>query len=176
MSQCTVTIFGSSRPRPGSDEYALAYELGQAVAKAGWIVCNGGYGGTMAASAQGAIEAGGHTVGVTCRIFRSSAPNPHIRQEVPTFDLLSRLNTLVRLGKAYVVLPGGTGTLLELALIWENMNKSLLRSRKVVLLGEFWTPVVACVRDAHPDAPQLETAADVRSAIDILRAHFVSIG
>ena len=172
MRQHTVTIFGSSQPRPGSGEYALAYELGQAVAKAGWIVCNGGYGGTMAASAQGAVEAGGHTVGVTCRIFGRNSPNPHIRQEVPTFDLLSRLNTLVRLGKAYIVLPGGTGTLLELALIWENMNKSLTRSRKVVLMGEFWSPVIACVRDAHPDAPEFETAADVGSAIEILRAHF----
>ena len=172
MANHVVTIFGSSQPQPGSAEYDLAFELGKTVAEAGWTVCNGGYGGTMEASAHGAASAGGHTIGVTCRAFGPRRPNAHVRQEVPTFDLLGRLNTLVRLGRAYVVLPGGTGTLLELALVWESMNKSLLRSRTVVLLGGFWMPVVACVREAHPDTCEVRVAREVPIAIAILREHF----
>ena len=126
----------------------------------------------MEASAHGAASGGGHTIGVTCRAFGRGRPNEHIRQEVPTFDLLARLNTLVRLGGAYVILPGGTGTLLELALVWESMNKSLLRSRTVVLLGEFWMPVVACVREAHPDTCQGGFAFEVPDAIALLSEHF----
>lgn len=172
MTHHVVTIFGSSQPQRGSAEYLVAFEVGKSVAEAGWTVCNGGYGGTMEASAHGAVTAGGHTIGVTCRAFGRGRPNPHILQEVPTFDLLTRLNTLVRLGGAYVILPGGTGTLLELALVWESMNKSLLKSRTLVLLGEFWMPVVACVRDAHPDTCDVRIAREVPSVIALLREHF----
>ncbi len=172
MTSHVVSIFGSSQPRPGSAEYVLAFQLGKAIAEAGWTVCNGGYGGTMEASAHGAASAGGHTIGVTCRAFGRRRPNAHVRQEVPTFDLLGRLNTLVRLGGAYVVLPGGTGTLLELALVWESMNKSLLRSRTVVLLGEFWMPVIACLRQAHPDTCEVRLARELPEAIALLHEHF----
>jgi hypothetical protein len=72
-----VTVFGSSAPQPLSPAYRDAYELGRGIAAAGWILCNGGYGGTMEAAAKGAVEAGGHTIGVTCsaqRLGRFVAP------------------------------------------------------------------------------------------------------
>ena len=143
MKTPVVTVFGSSKPKPLSPEYLTALDLGKAIAEAGETLCNGGYGGTMEASARGAAEAGGHTIGVTCSILnRRGGPNRHIRQEVPTFDLHTRLNTLVRLAGAYVVLPGGTGTMLELALVWELYNKRMIRRQApVILLGEHWTPL-----------------------------------
>lgn len=166
MHPTVVTVFGSSRCGPGDDPWQTAHRLGQAIARRGWTLCNGGYGGTMEAAAQGAVEAGGHTIGVTCRIFRRSGPNAFIRQEVPTFDLLTRLDTLIRLGRAYVVLPGGTGTLLELALVWELMNKSLLRRpTPVVLLGTHWAPVVDVVLREQPDSIRPTLAASVEAAV-----------
>lgn len=173
MSATIVTVFGSSRPAPGSPAYQAAYELGRAVAAAGWTLCNGGYGGTMEAAARGAVEAGGHTIGVTCATFRGrSGPNAYIRQEVPTFDLLTRLNTLVRLGWAYVVLPGGTGTLLELALVWELLNKSLVRRRNtpLILLGEHWGPVVELILREQPDSLPPQVVTDVPGVIEAIRA------
>ncbi len=147
MSARVVTVFGSSTPKPRQPAYQLAADLGGALARAGFTVCNGGYGGTMEAAARGAVEAGGHTIGVTCRAFRRGGPNAYIRQEVPTFDLFSRLNTLIRLGDAYVVLPGGTGTLLELAAVLELASKSVLRpARPILILGDFWCPVLRLVR------------------------------
>jgi uncharacterized protein (TIGR00730 family) len=160
-----VTVFGSSFAPPGSALHDTAYALGGEIARSGWILCNGGYGGTMEAAARGAVEAGGHTIGVTLRGMRRGAPNPFIRQEVPTFDLFHRLNTLLRLGRAYVVLPGGTGTLLELAAVWEAMNKKLLRSsRCLVLLGPHWNPVVGCVLASQSDAPTVDIVEDVEAA------------
>ena len=61
----TVTVFGSSRPKPATPDYETAYALGSELARAGFVVCNGAYGGTMEASARGAKAAGGSTVGVT---------------------------------------------------------------------------------------------------------------
>jgi uncharacterized protein (TIGR00730 family) len=168
-----VTVFGSSRPEPSSPAYKIAHELGRAVAAAGWTLCNGGYGGTMEAAAKGAREADGHTIGVTCRIFGRGGPNAYIVQEVPTFDLLTRLNTLVRLGNAYVVLPGGTGTLLELALVWELLAKGLGRNQApIILLGPHWQPVIEAVRLQQPDAgDSMQVAPDVEVTIKLLAAH-----
>lgn len=166
-------MFGSSRPERGTPAYEQAYALGRAIAAAGWQLCNGGYGGTMEAAAKGAVEAGGHTIGVTCRAFGRSGPNAFIRQEIPTFSLLTRLDTLVRLGDAYVVLPGGTGTLLEIALVWESLNKRLLRrDAPLVLLGDFWLPVAETVRREQPEAPAPLVAADADGVVGLLRAHW----
>jgi hypothetical protein len=168
-----ITIFGSSGCPPLSAEYQAAEALGRAIAQAGWTVCNGGYGGAMEAAARGAVAEGGHTIGVTCPNLWRNAVNEFVRQEVPTFDLLSRLNTLIRLGDAYVVLPGGTGTLLELAAVWELLNKSLLRrQRPIVILGDFWVPAVECVLRAQPDARPIERAESADGAVACIRAFF----
>ncbi len=170
MKPLVVTVFGSSHPQPMTPAYQLAYDLGRAVGQAGWVLCNGGYGGTMEAAARGAAEVGGHTIGVTCGVFgRPGGANRYIRQEVPTFDLLTRLNTLVRLGNAYVVLPGGTGTLLELALVWELFNKGVLRrAAPLILLGQHWTPLIEIVRREQPDTLEPLLATTVAEAIEYI--------
>lgn len=146
----TVTIFGSSIPGEGTEAYQEARQLGLLIAQAGLAVCNGGYGGLMEASARGAREAGGHTVGVTCNVWPATA-NRWIAEEVRTATFLERLLALIERGDAYVVLPGGTGTLAELALVWEMMNKSSLSQsiggrKPLVVMAPYWQPVVECLR------------------------------
>jgi predicted Rossmann-fold nucleotide-binding protein len=78
-------------------------------------------------------------------------PNEYITREIRTASLDERLATLVDVGQAYVVLPGGTGTLLELATVWELKNKKFLDPHQaIVLLGEFWKPLVALVAVDDP--------------------------
>lgn len=169
MHKNIVTVFGSGDAKPLEELYQTAYELGRMIGELGLTLCNGGYGGTMEASARGATEVGGHTIGVTCTRFARSGPNAYVRQEIPTFDLFQRLQTLIRLGRAYVVLSGGTGTLAELALVWELLNKGLLRGeRPLIVLGDSWQPVIDCVKEAQPDAAELHVAADVSAAREIL--------
>jgi len=145
----TITIFGSSIPGEGTETYQEAQTLGRRLAEAGFAVCNGGYGGLMEASSRGAREAGGHTIGVTCNIWTAAA-NRWVAEEVRTLTYVERLLTLIERGDAYVVLPGGTGTLAELALVWEMMNKSAL-SRSVggrkplLVMAPYWQPVIECL-------------------------------
>lgn len=146
----TITIFGSSLPVEGSAAYEDSRRLGRLLAGREFAICNGGYGGLMAATARGAREAGGHTIGVTCAIWPAAA-NPWIVEEVRAASFLGRLTGLIERGDAYVVLPGGTGTLAELALVWEMMNKSALartvRGRKPLLvMTPYWQPVIDCLR------------------------------
>ena len=136
-----VTVFGSSKPREGEAEYAIAREVGRRIAEAGFAVCNGGYGGIMEASARGAKEAGGATIGVVASIFSKSA-NAFIDRKILKDSLVDRLMALIELGDAYVVLKGGTGTLVELAMVWELMNKRLAVEKPILLMGNFWSPVM----------------------------------
>ncbi len=136
-----VTVFGSSRPRRGEPEYDLAYILGKELAQKGFTVCNGGYGGIMEASARGAKDAGGKTIGVITDIFPKKA-NDWIDTTISTKTLVERMMTLISSGVAYVIMKGGTGTLLELAAVWEFMNKGIIKERPIVVLGEFWDGVI----------------------------------
>lgn len=131
MQERIITVFGSYEPGAGSAEYEQAYEVGYELAGAGFVVANGGYAGTMEASAKGAKEADGGTIGVTCRAFGRSKVNDYIDREIETANLQERLETLIELGSGYVVLPGGTGTLTELAYAWEMMNKGFIAGRDV---------------------------------------------
>jgi uncharacterized protein (TIGR00725 family) len=136
-----VTVFGSSVPLVNSAEYGTAYDCGKKIAEAGLTICNGGYRGTMEASAKGAREAGGQTIGVTISDWPRK-PNAWIQQEIKTASLIERLMKLVELGNAYIVLPGGTGTLLEFACVLELINKEIINRKPIILVGDFWDGVL----------------------------------
>ncbi|MFP4052841.1 MAG: LOG family protein [Phycisphaerae bacterium] len=154
-----VTVFGSGNPLEGEEAYAVAREVGMQLAELGYGVANGGYGGTMEASARGAAEAGGHVVGVTCSVW-SSQPNPYIDEVVRTGKLTERIDTLIRLGEGgYVVLPGATGTLAELAMVWEGMCKHMLPKRPLVCLG-FWRPLVEMMIAERPRSAEYVAVID----------------
>jgi len=161
MSEKTVSIFGTGKTRRGSSAYMLAYQTGKILAQAGFTIANGGYGGTMEAAAKGAAEVGGKIIGVTCSAFKSSTTNKYISRKIVTDSLDERLDTLIKLGQAYVVLPGGTGTLLELAKVWEFKNKGFLQARKpIILVGGFWKPLVDLIAIDDPDSSRLIKLVD----------------
>src|SRR5438552_1184923 len=136
-----VSVFGGSRAAEDSPDYQDAYLLGGLLAGAGYTLCNGGYHGTMAAAARGAKNAGGRTIGITVELLARLTPNPWIDEEVATATLFARLEQLATLGDAYVVLRGGIGTLLELALVC-NLAQLHSASRKpIVAVGSGWRNV-----------------------------------
>ena len=129
------------------------------IALAGMTACNGGYGGTMEASAKGASENGGATIGVTVSSW-SRKPNAWVQREVQTSSLFERLMKLVELGNAYLVLPGGSGTLLELACVLELVNKGIIDRKPIMLVGDYWDRVIDTLRNepgssGHNDCSRL---------------------
>jgi uncharacterized protein (TIGR00730 family) len=187
----TVTVFGSALPLEGSPAYLEAQRLGRLLAEAGFAVCNGGYGGLMEASARGAREADGHTIGITCVIWPRPA-NRYIVEEVRTQSFPLRLMTLIERGDAYLVLPGGTGTLAELALAWEMMNKASLSQtiggrKPLLVMAPYWQPVIDCLRqegqlnngDPNWAAPAMDIVTLIKTpeqAVEELRKRFSSGG
>ncbi len=165
-----VTVFGSSRPREGSEDYAEAQALGVALARAGFAVCSGGYGGVMEAMSRGAKEAGGKTYGVTAEFFKPRA-NAWIDVEVRVQTWQERLFELVRMGDGFVACKGGTGTLVELAVVWEMLNKSVLTGKPCAVLGEFWTPILERVREVELGHPAPWGEANGRLVHTVASAH-----
>jgi len=157
----TITLFGTSKAAEGDEVFEMARALGRLLAEAGFDIANGGYGGTMLAAAMGAAQAGGHVIGVTCTAFKRGKANAHVCREVSTACLSERLAKLIELGDAYVVLPGGTGTLLELADVWEHKNKGFSNVDKpIILVGQFWRPLVTMMAQADADSARSVECVD----------------
>lgn len=170
--QKVITVFGSSHPSEGDPDYDLAFELGKRLAAAGFVVCNGGYGGVMEASARGARSAGGRTIGVTIR--GGGRANRWIDEVIEMASLVERLHKLIALGDAYVVLRGGTGTLLELAAVWEFINKNLMETKPVVALGPFWADVIRTLQaqlraEGSAAADAVTIVESPQQCVDVLR-------
>jgi uncharacterized protein (TIGR00725 family) len=166
-----ITIFGTGRAKSSDEIFNLAFRTGRLLAEAGFTIANGGYGGTMLAAAKGAHETGGEVIGVTCSAFSSRA-NEYISREIVTASLDERLNKLIELGAGYVVLPGGTGTLLELAMVWELKNKGFLQQDKpVIIIGDFWNELLNIVsRDDADSTRHIEQADGPEKAVALLKA------
>jgi uncharacterized protein (TIGR00725 family) len=171
-NEMMIAVFGSSRPKAGSSAYELAYQLGREIALRGWTLCNGGYGGTMEASAKGAKDAGGQVIGVTCNIWSRSGINTFLDREICTDNLYDRVRTLVDTSTAYIALPGGTGTLLEVSLVWELVNKKFLKGRPIVLLGDCWRGVIDCVSQDDPKCINcVRQATDPADAVEKIASY-----
>ncbi|OLB81539.1 MAG: Rossman fold protein, TIGR00730 family [Actinobacteria bacterium 13_2_20CM_2_71_6] len=135
----SVSVFGSARSKPGSFEWELAERLGNALAMAGYGVITGGGPGVMEAANKGATEAGGLSVGLGIELPFEQGINDWVDIGIDFRYFFARKTMFVKYAQAFVVLPGGFGTMDEL---FEALT--LVQTRKVtrfpvVLMGvEYW--------------------------------------
>ncbi len=137
----TVTVFGSSVPRVGSPEYEDAFKLASILASKGFNICSGGYRGIMDAVSKGARENGSEAIGVTIK-NRDAFKSNYVTKEIVCDTLFERLAKLIETGDGYIVLGGGTGTMLELSAIWELMNKGIISVKPAACLSKMWEDIV----------------------------------
>ena len=136
-----VTVFGSSIPKPGEAEYETAYSLSKIFASKNINVCSGGFHGIMDAVSKGAADNGAEAIGVTLDFYKA-APSKYLTKEIKCHTLFERLKNLIEIGDAYVVLQGGTGTMLELSLVWEYMNKGIISEKPFACHSSLWNEIV----------------------------------
>src|SRR5437588_1919598 len=148
MNTRVITVFGSSRPREEDPDYQEAFQLGCALGTAGFDVCTGGYGGVMEAVSRGAKTVGAMTYGVTTGFFKLCA-NAWVDKEIRVDSWQARLFELIRIGDGFVACKGGTGTLAEIAVVWEMLNKAVMAGKPFVVLGDFWVPILERVREVE---------------------------
>jgi len=136
-----IAVFGGAVTSPKSTRYKQAFNVGVELAKREAIVVNGGFGGVMEASAAGARSVGGTTVGITCANL-SAKVNPFIDVEWQVSRWDQRLLALVFLSDGYAVMPGASGTLVELSVVIETQLKGFIPARPIVCMGGHWSSVV----------------------------------
>lgn len=180
-----VTIFGSARIRPGDPLYADVRQLAAALAALGCDIVTGGGPGVMQAANEGERlgDAANRTESIGLRVelaFEQEA-NPFIDKLYHHRTFFSRLHHFVRLSSAFVVVPGGIGTALELTMIWQLLQVRHMNQTPLVFVGEMWRDLVEWARRhmlagptpfVSPEDLTLPTCVpDVAAAADIIRDH-----
>jgi uncharacterized protein (TIGR00730 family) len=134
-----VTVFGSARFKPGHEYYELARSVGRELALAGFTVMTGGGPGAMEAANRGAHEVGGPSYGLNIILPHEQDPNPYVDDSVEFQYFFVRKVMLVKYSCAFVVVPGGLGTLDELFEAATLVQCGKIGPFPLVLLGEeFW--------------------------------------
>ncbi len=146
-----VTVYGSSQVRPSDCIYQSAAAIGQRLAEAGLTVMTGGYYGIMEAISKGAHEAGGHVIGVTADQIGKRyqlRPNAYVTEIIHYQELRDRLLYMVENADAYLAMPGGVGTLHEIAETWELMRIGGIPARPFVCYGSLWQGLVQSLQSS----------------------------
>jgi len=142
-----VTVFGSARFSEEHPAYALGRAVGRELARAGFTVMTGGGPGVMEAACRGAKDVGGRAVGCNIELPQEQAINPWVDRHVTFRYFFVRKLMLVKYAYAFVVLPGGFGTLDELFEIATLVQTGKVKDFPIVLLGsEYWAPLVQQLR------------------------------
>lgn len=143
--QLEVGVMGSARLTEDDERWLQAHELGELLAGAGFVVVTGGYGGLMAAVSRGAHEKGGSVIGLPMQHWEGIKPNQWNAGLRWSTDYGTRINHILRCD-AVIALPGGVGTLSEMAMVWAAVQTEG-RSVPLVLLGDCWPPVIEAIRE-----------------------------
>lgn len=143
-----VSIFGSARTKPGSPYYNLASEIASLMVKNEFAVITGGGGGIMEAANKGATEAGGTSVGLNITLPFEQEPNPYSNVKLQFNYFFVRKVMFVKYAMAYIILPGGFGTLDELFESVTLIQTQRIKPLPVVLVGtSFWGGLVEWIKD-----------------------------
>ena len=141
-----VTVFGSARFDEHHRYYALAREVGAGLAGLGFTVMTGGGPGVMEAANRGAREAGGRSIGCNIQLEHEQDPNPYLDRWVTCRYFFVRKVLLVKYSYAFVVMPGGFGTLDELTEALTLIQTKKISQFPVVLMGrDYWAPFLSMV-------------------------------
>lgn len=176
-----VTIFGSARTQPGTRYYELARKMGEACARLGFTVVTGGGPGIMQAGNQGAFEAGGRSIGVNIELPFEQHLNPYVQGSVTMRYFFTRKVVLVKYSYAFIVLPGGAGTMDEMFETMTLIQTGKLKVFPIILMGkDYWQPLMDFVYQMaeagtiNPDDPELIFFTDdVEEASAHLQRHAV---
>ena len=168
-----VTIFGSARLKPGTTAYDGVKKLSAELTKMGCDIISGGGPGLMQAANEGAHsvepEALKRSVGIRIELPFEQDVNPFVGQAYEHRTFFSRLHHFMILSDAFVVVPGGIGTLLELSLVWQLLQVRKLYNTPLILVGKMWAGLIEWGRQS-----MIRKDNELASEIDFTIPHCVN--
>ncbi len=143
-----VSIFGSTRVRPGDEVYARAEQIGRLLAENGFGVITGGGPGVMEAANKGAASAGGRSIGLNIELPLEQKPNPYANITLRFRYFFVRKVMFVKYAVAYIILPGGFGTMDELFESITLIQTHKIKPFPVIMVGSsYWKGLVDWIKD-----------------------------
>lgn len=143
-----ICIFGSYKPL--EQDIVDIGQIGKKLAENGYIIISGGFGGSMEQISKGAKKAGGKTIGVTYYKFpdlRYHKANEFIDEEIVTKSIFDRISKMMDLANAFLIFPGGTGTLFEISSVLESVNKGLIDNKPIIFYGNYWESIFESLKN-----------------------------
>jgi hypothetical protein len=153
-----VTVFGSARIREESPQYQLAREMGSALARLGFTVMTGGGPGIMEAANRGAKEIGGRSVGCGIELPHEQNMNAYLDRSVTLYYFFVRKTLLIKYSYAFVVMPGGAGTLDELFEALTLIQTGKIKSFPIVVMGKDYWQELTCTIEKMADTGMISRA------------------
>lgn len=180
-----VTIFGSARIKPHTEDYARVKKLSSALSDMGCGIITGGGPGLMQAANEGAAEVNGEashrSVGIRVDLPFEQNANPFVGKVYNHKTFFSRLHHFMIISDAFIVVPGGIGTMLELSMVWQLLQVRRLYGTPLILVGEMWEKLIEWARiymveDEHELASKVDISIPTcvkhsQEAIELIRAH-----
>jgi uncharacterized protein (TIGR00730 family) len=169
-----VSVFGSARTKPDHPEYATGMALGRALARAGFAVITGGGPGAMEAINRGASEAGGVSVGLGIELPFEQTLNDWVDIGINFRYFFARKTMFVKYAQAFVIMPGGFGTLDEMFEALTLVQTQKVTRFPVILFGtQYWSGLINWLRDSvlaggkinEPDLDLVHVTDDVDDAV-----------
>jgi hypothetical protein len=143
-----VSIFGSARVQPDDEYYQAAAETGRLLAKAGFTVITGGGPGIMEAANKGALEAGGISVGCSIELPFEQSPNPYLTNSITFNYFFVRKVMFVKYAVAFIIFPGGFGTMDELFEALTLIQTRKIKNFPVILFGKrYWRDLISWIEN-----------------------------
>ena len=175
-----ITFFGSARFDENNDYYKLAYDTAYACGKAGYAVMTGGGGGIMEAANRGARDAGALSIGCNILLPHEQKPNPYIDIQLTFHYFFVRKVMLIKYSQAFILLPGGFGTMDEIFETATLMQTGKIRDFPVVVMGsDYWKPLGPFLQETMIDHGTIDArdldynfarmTDDPQEALDIVR-------
>ena len=143
-----VTIFGSARAKPGTIAYEETKRMAKALAALGCDIITGGGPGLMQAANQGVDAAGSRSMGIRVDLPFEQEVNPFVGLSYEHRTFFTRLHHFVLASDAFIVAPGGIGTVLETMMIWQLLQVRHLKQTPLILVGKLWPGLVEWVRSS----------------------------
>jgi len=146
-----VAIFGSARAKPGTFVYDEVKRVAAALAEMGCDIVTGGGPGLMQAANEGAAGSGKASMGIRVDLPFEQEVNPFVEQAFEHKTFFSRLHHFVIASDAFVVVPGGIGTVLEMLMIWQLLQVRHVENVPLILVGKMWRGLVEWTRSVMLD-------------------------
>ena len=168
-----IAVFGNSSCQEGSFEYETAELLGRKLAHEGFDLITGGYAGVMEAALKGADSYSTRKIGVVLKDETKNKVNSFVNEIIKVDSYLDRLKKLLDEADIYIILPGGSGTLLEFAAAWALIERDYCKNKLIICLGEQWAEVMQTVgfysEKALDSFKHISTAANVSEVLETIK-------